>query len=94
MIWPFAPPDCSVWQHGQAPPPHFLQKAQTALRLFAPLFFLDSLLQNLLSNNGEFCKRLSGFICETIHRQAASAENRKSLHFGVKWPMCRGPPPV
>lgn len=39
MVWPFAPPDDgSVWQHGQAPPLFFSQKARMTARLSAPLF--------------------------------------------------------
>ena len=93
MIWPFAPPDWSVWRHGQAPPQYFSQKAQMTARLSAPLFSIDSLLQSSLSNHGEFCKGLSGCVYGISLNCPAPERNRKFLHFDGKWPRCRGPPP-
>ena len=92
MIWPFAPPDWSVWRYGQAPPLYFSQKAWTTARLSAPLFFLDILLQSPLSNHREFCKELSERVYENFLKWPVPERNRKILHFDGKWPRCRGPP--
>ena len=92
MIWPFAPPDWSVWRYGQAPPLYFSQKAWTTARLSAPLFFLDILLQSPLSNHREFCKRLLDYGFGIFPNQAQQVKTRKILHFDGKWPRCRGPP--
>lgn len=96
MIWPFAPPDWSVWRHGQAPPLYFSQKARMTARLSAHLFFIDSLLQGSLSNHREFCKRLSDYDYGIFPNRAVPVENRKNLHFDGKEPYlrCRGPPPI
>ena len=93
MVWPFAPPDDgSVWQHGQAPPLFFSQKARMTARLSAPLFSIDSLLQSPLSNHREFCKELSERVYEIFLKCPVPERNRKILHFDGKWPRCRGPP--
>ena len=86
MVWPFAQPDDgSVWQHGQAPPLFFSQKARMTARLSAPLFSIDSLLQSPLSNHREFCKELSERVYEIFLKCPVPERNRKILHFDGKW---------
>lgn len=59
---------------------HNSQKAQTTiLRLFAPLFFFDSFLQNSLSNDEGFCRKLSRFFGINCNYRKKNVKNHSII---------------
>lgn len=84
------------WRRERPPPIPSFQKTQVTLRLFTPIFALDSFLQNPLSKDGRFCRRLSIFYTclrsDTVILAVSRKNSRKIFHSVEKRPRCRGPP--
>ena len=84
------------WQGERPPPPYSPQKAQTTVRLFAPLFFLDRLLQGSLSNDRGICRNLLNKGGKFNKKSAFLSEfgqKRKIICISVGiWYLSRAPP--
>ena len=84
------------WWCNQGPPVFIFREAQAARWLLAPLFSIDSFLQNPLSNDREFCRKLShesvGFCKKRCFLSESGKSGKFFYTFVGKWPRCRGPP--
>ena len=84
------------WWCNQGPPILIFREAQAAMRLLAPLFSIDSFLQNSPSFDRGFCRKLLHKSSRFCKKRCFLFESGKSCEFFYisvgKWYSARAPP--